>query len=97
LQLPIARDLPKAKALLAEAGWAPGNGGILQKDGKPFKFTALVPSNRPELAPIAAALQSQLREAGIDMQVKVGPTTAIPQAHRDCGLQAAFLARPTAP
>ncbi len=90
---PIARDLPKAKALLAEAGWMPGEGGILRKDGKPFRFTALVPGNRPELAPMAAAIQSQLRDAGIDMQVKVGPTAAIPQAHRDGSLQVAFLAR----
>ena len=92
-QPPVARDVPKAKALLAEAGWTAGQGGTLQKDGQPFRFNTLVPNNRPELPAMVAALQAQLRDVGIDMQVKVGPTAAIPQAHRDGSLQAAFLAR----
>lgn len=92
-QPPIGRDVGQARALLAAAGWTPGPGGVLEKAGQPFRFDTLVPANRPELPPIAAAMQAQLREVGIDMQIKVGPSAGIPQAHRDGSLQAAFLAR----
>ncbi len=90
---PILRDVGRARALLAEAGWSAGPDGILRRAGQAFRFTTLVPNNRPELPPMAAAIQAQLREVGIDMQVKVAPTGAIPQAHRDGTLEAAFLAR----
>jgi peptide/nickel transport system substrate-binding protein len=62
-------DPAQAKRLLAEAGWQPGQGGVLQKDGKPFAFTLL-------LAPIdtwrrsAQIVQAQLRAYGIQMEIQ---------------------------
>jgi len=55
----------KAKQLLAEAGWKPGADGILQKDGKPFKFVLRTPNdvNRAKLGVIIA---TQLKQIGID-------------------------------
>lgn len=64
-----AYDPTRAKALLAEAGYRPGPGGILQKDGKPLAFTMY-------LAPIdswrrsAQIVQSQLRAYGITMDIQ---------------------------
>jgi peptide/nickel transport system substrate-binding protein len=90
---PYARDVAKAKALLAEAGWKPGEGGVLHKDGQPLRFTILVLANRPELPPMAAAMQAQLREVGIDMQIRTGPGSIVPQAHRDGTFQAGLVGR----
>ncbi len=62
-------DPARAKALLAEAGWRPGPGGLLQKDGKPFQFTLYT-------APIdtwlrsAQIVQAQLRAFGIQMGIQ---------------------------
>lgn len=92
-QPPIARDAGRAEALLSEAGWTPGSDGIRQRNGQALRFDVLVPNNRPEIPPMAAAIQAQLREVGMDMQIKVTPTGAIPQAHKDGTLQAEFLAR----
>lgn len=90
---PHARDLARARALLAEAGWRPGEGGVLHKDGTALRFTVLVLANRPELPPMAAAMQAQLREVGIDMQIRTGPGSIVPQAHRDGTFQAGLVSR----
>ncbi|MBI4278753.1 MAG: ABC transporter substrate-binding protein [Armatimonadetes bacterium] len=59
----------RARQLLAEAGWTPGAGGVLHRDGRPFRFTLY-------LAPIdtwrrsAQIVQSQLRAHGIQMEIQ---------------------------
>jgi len=90
---PYARDLARARALLAEAGWAPGAAGVLHKDGAPFHFTLLVLANRPELPPMAAAMQAQLKQLGIDMRIRTGPGSIVPQAHRDGTFEAGLVGR----
>jgi peptide/nickel transport system substrate-binding protein len=90
---PYARDVARARTLLAEAGWKPGEGGVLHKDGAPLRFTILVLANRPELPPMAAAMQAQLRELGIDMQIRTGPGSIVPQAQRDGTFQAGLVGR----
>ena len=61
-------SLDKAKALLTEAGWAPGAGGVRQKDGKPLRVTCYVATEIHER--IVTPVQATLREAGVDMQIK---------------------------
>ena len=62
-------DPKQAAALLAQAGWKPGPGNTLQKDGKPFEFTLYT-------APIdtwtqsAQLVQSMLLQAGIKMNIQ---------------------------
>ncbi len=62
-------DPGAAKRLLAEAGWTPGPGGLLQKGGQPFRFSLYI-------APIdswrrsAQIVQSQLRAFGIQMEIE---------------------------
>jgi ABC-type transport system substrate-binding protein len=64
-------DPARAKQLLAEAGWRPGSGGVLEKDGQRFALTFLVPSGGgysgwPELA---QAVQSYLKAVGVEVKL----------------------------
>lgn len=90
---PLRRDVAEARRLLAELGWQPGADGMLARDGRPFRFTLRTFSDRPELPGLATAMQAQLREAGIDMQVAVVNSGEIPAGHRDGTLEAALMAR----
>lgn len=67
----------KARQLLEEAGWKDTNGdGIVEKDGKPFKVKLLTYSERAELPPIAEVMQQQLKNAGMDIEITVGTSSA---------------------
>lgn len=57
-------DPAKATALLKEAGWTPGSDGVLQKDGKPFRFTMDV-GQRGVLEPVNALIQQDLKKVGV--------------------------------
>lgn len=70
-------DLAAARKLLAEAGYAPGAGGIMAKDGKPLSFTLYTYPQRPGLVPTAGAIQSQLRRLGVPVEIKVSTFSAI--------------------
>jgi peptide/nickel transport system substrate-binding protein len=90
---PLTRDLAEARRLLDEAGWRAGADGIRAKDGQPFRVTLRTFSDRPELPGVATAMQAQLKEVGIDLQVAVTNSGEIPAGHRDGTLQAALFAR----
>ncbi len=67
-----AFDVDGALALLAQEGYADTDGdGILDLDGSPLRFRLVTYSSRAELPTLAAAFQSQCRQAGIDVQVTV--------------------------
>ena len=65
-------DPAKAKALLAAAGWTPGPGGILQKNGTPLKFVLWTPQDLylKDVA-VAQAAQAEMRAVGADVDLKV--------------------------
>jgi peptide/nickel transport system substrate-binding protein len=68
----FAYDPERAQALLTEAGWADSDGdGILDKDGQPLHLVlaAGVPSAQ-FLAPLPEVVQDQLRDVGIDLEIK---------------------------
>lgn len=90
---PLATDVAKAKALLAELGWKAGAGGVLQRGSEAFKLTLRTFPDRPELPLIATAIQDQLKEIGIDLQVAVLNSSEIPAGHKDGTLELALLAR----
>jgi len=90
---PLPQDIAAAKALLAEAGWRPGAGGVLEKQGVAFQVSMLLPPNRPEFPVIASVLQAQLKEVGIAVELKIAPSSQIPQSIRDGSLQMGFLSR----
>lgn len=57
-------DPAKAKQLLAAAGWSAGPDGVLQKDGKPFRFTMDV-GQKGILEPVNVLMQQDLKQVGI--------------------------------
>ncbi len=67
----ITQDIDMAKAFLKEAGFADTDGdGIIEKDGKPFKFTILTNQGNEQRILTAIVIQSQLKAVGIDVQVR---------------------------
>ena len=68
---PVVQDLPRARALLAEAGFADHDGdGILDRDGKPLSFTILTNQGNEQRILAATVIQSQLRAVGIDVRIR---------------------------
>ncbi len=66
---PVSYDPAKAKALLAAAGFAPGPDGILQRAGKPFAFTLMIPADQTMRIEMAEVIQQDFHAVGIDMKV----------------------------
>jgi peptide/nickel transport system substrate-binding protein len=63
LETRYPRDIDKAKALLAEAGWTAGADGVLTKDGKPFRFT--MTTDGPLFGAVSALVQQDLKKIGV--------------------------------
>lgn len=71
-----AQDVAEARRLLASAGWADANGdGILDKRGRPLRLSINVPAPSAARKAMAALVQEQLRQAGIqaDLAILDGP------------------------
>ena len=62
-------DLEKSKALFAEAGFSQGGDGVWAKDGQPLTATLLT-STRPPNQALATVLQSQLKAAGVQVEIQ---------------------------
>jgi len=90
---PLAHDPAAARASLTALGWEPGPDGVRVRNGVPFRLSLRSFPERPELPPIAAALQDQLRQVGIAVSVAIGNSSEIPAGHRDGTLQMALFAR----
>ncbi|MES2304165.1 MAG: peptide ABC transporter substrate-binding protein [Gemmatimonadota bacterium] len=59
------QNLPRAKALLAAAGWRDSDGdGILDRNGKPLRLTVLLP-NSPTRRPVGIQAQQMWRAVGV--------------------------------
>ena len=86
-------DLQAIKKRLLDAGFTADSDGMLQKDGKRFKFTLRTFSDRPELPIIATALQAQWKKIGVDVDVSVGNFSEIPSGHQDGTLEMGLYAR----
>jgi ABC-type transport system substrate-binding protein len=64
-------DRAKAKALLTQAGWAPGPDGIMQKGGQRLTLSWLAARGRyPKDGEITEAVQAMLKEVGIEAKVQ---------------------------
>lgn len=67
----IGTDRSAARDLLAEAGWIDTDGdGILDKNGKPFLFTLLVPPGNPTVRAMIEVMQQSYLQAGIKVNVQ---------------------------
>lgn len=67
---PYAFDLEKAAALLDEAGWKPGEGGIRVKDGKPLSIKLLVISRWPEEMRASEMIRTWWKKIGVDLTLQ---------------------------
>lgn len=67
---PISHDPKLSRKLLAEAGWRDTDGdGILDKDGRPFRFKLITNQGNVVRQNVAVLVQRQLREVGIDVEI----------------------------
>ncbi len=68
---PPKYDVQLAKELLREAGFSDSNNdGILDKDGKTFAFTILTNQGNEQRILTATVIQSQLKDIGIQAQIR---------------------------
>ncbi|MGC2128957.1 MAG: ABC transporter substrate-binding protein, partial [Candidatus Aquilonibacter sp.] len=74
---PQVRSLPynvsKARELLTQAGYTPGPGGNLQKDGEPLSVLLVTVSSDATYKQLAIQTQAQLHRIGIQAQIKLFP------------------------
>jgi peptide/nickel transport system substrate-binding protein len=68
LEQTYTHDVARANQVLEAAGWTPGADGIRRKDDQPLSL--ILATFRDPWSQIAQALQGQLRQAGIDLQVQ---------------------------
>ena len=67
---PYSFDVEKAKLLLAEAGWKDTDGdGILDRDGKPFRFTLIYPNVSVSNQKMLPIIKEDMAKAGIQMDL----------------------------
>lgn len=65
-----AQDLPKARALLAAAGWTPGPDGIVQKNGQRLSLTIVYNVSNATRRAAVVQVQGMLKVVGIDLAIK---------------------------
>lgn len=65
-------DPQEAEHLLAEAGFEDTDGDtILDRDGRPFTFTFIIPTQSDSIQRLGTIYQEELRAHGVDMQIKL--------------------------
>src|SRR4030095_10650770 len=65
-------DRAKAKALLGQAGWAPGAGGIMVKGGQRLSLSWLAARGRyPKDGEITEAIQAMFKDVGVEAKEAV--------------------------
>lgn len=74
---PQVFDIAAANAILDEAGWAPGDDGIRQKDDIRLSFTNSTTAGNPVREQAQQYLQQTWREIGVDMQIENMPAAVI--------------------
>ncbi|HUI44800.1 MAG TPA: peptide-binding protein [Nitrospirota bacterium] len=65
-------DPERARRMLEEAGWKDRNSdGILEKDGRPFRFTIMTNQGNNERIRTAEIIQQNMKALGIDVNIRV--------------------------
>ncbi len=68
---PLPYDRAGARKLLAESGWRDSDGdGILDRNGRPFRFELLIPAAAPFYEQFAAIIKEDLKEAGVIVEIR---------------------------
>jgi peptide/nickel transport system substrate-binding protein len=80
-------DKAKARALLTQAGWAPGPDGIMQKGGQRLTLSWTAARGRyPKDGEITEAVQAMLKDVGIEAKVQFLEWAAVFQGIRGASL-----------
>jgi peptide/nickel transport system substrate-binding protein len=85
-----AYDPARAAALLDEAGWKPGPGGVRQKDGQPLVVEILNISGEAERLQVVQVVQASWRQLGVDARIKNIDAPAFPPTMNKGEFQAAY-------
>jgi peptide/nickel transport system substrate-binding protein len=67
----------KARELLTAAGYSPGPDGVMRKNGKPLSFTLSTNQENATRRQVLVQVQSMLKAAGIDAQIKMYPANLL--------------------
>lgn len=85
-------DLDKAASLLKEAGWEKGSDGILEKDGKKFKFIFTATKGNPVTDVLIPMMISAYKKLGIDMQAEYVDWPTLQQKFEKQNYDMSFMA-----
>jgi peptide/nickel transport system substrate-binding protein len=85
-----AHDPGRAAALLDEAGWKPGAGGIRQKDGRPLALEILNIAGEAERLQVVQVVQAAWRQLGIDARIRNIDAPAFPPTMTKGEFQVAY-------
>jgi peptide/nickel transport system substrate-binding protein len=66
-------DPARARALLTQAGWLPGPGGIRQKAGQPLILVMVTNNSNATRRRLSVQIQAMLRQVGINAEIKYYP------------------------
>ena len=66
---PLPFDPAGAQKLLEEAGWKRNRDGMLEKDGKPFRFVFTLPSGNAPAERLVTIVKEDMSKAGISMEI----------------------------
>lgn len=92
----IQYDPDQSTQLLDAAGWVPGDDGIREKDGQKLAFTTYLILEIQEQ--VSQVIQAQLREIGVDMQIRRLEQAAFDEAmtagEHDARYHPQFMATP---
>ena len=80
--LNVTHDLDKANALLDEAGWTMGDGGVRMKDGAPLAVK-LFTQNGSEFTSLAQVVQAQLADIGMQADITVFDSSTIRDEYKN--------------
>ncbi|HEX6096475.1 MAG TPA: ABC transporter substrate-binding protein [Thermoanaerobaculia bacterium] len=90
---PIEFNPQAAAALLSAAGWKDSdNDGVLDRDGKPFKFTMLIPAGSKPSSDQTQIFQESLRRIGVQLEISAHDASAFFDRILKGNYQAAILA-----
>jgi peptide/nickel transport system substrate-binding protein len=90
---PLAWDTAAADRLLDSLGWRRGEDGIRRQGGRRMAFTMLTPTTSRIREEVAVHLQSQLRRAGIAMQIQPVDLSVFDQRTRTGNFDAMMFSR----
>ena len=86
---PLAYDPAGARRMLESKGWRDTNGdGVLDKDGRPFRFTLATNSGNTRRADVTQIVQQQWKQIGVDAQIQLVESNTFFDALRKKDFQA---------